>query len=98
VIGALLRWRDPACVRVRNDTPSLRILKRSWENQLVVGGMFSGTASEDPAERDRDRDTDRRLCESGWISVRVREHEDPIQAAGRIAEIVSQRLTRAPRI
>jgi DNA mismatch endonuclease (patch repair protein) len=33
---------------------------------------------------ERDRDTDRRLAEAGWRSVRVWEHEDPEEAAARV--------------
>lgn len=29
----------------------------------------------------RDRDTDQRLAEAGWISVRIWEHDDPVAAA-----------------
>lgn len=36
----------------------------------------------------RDRDTDRRLREAGWVSIRVWEHEDPVQAAERIRKAV----------
>ena len=32
----------------------------------------------------RDRDTDARLEEAGWIVVRVWEHEDPADAADRV--------------
>lgn len=32
----------------------------------------------------RDRDTDRRLLETGWTVVRVWEHENPVSAADRI--------------
>ena len=41
--------------------------------------------------RVRDVDTDRHLVEAGWTSVRVWEHEPPIEAARRIERIVSQR-------
>lgn len=41
--------------------------------------------------RARDRDTDRRLTDAGWTSIRVWEHEDPHQAALRIREIVDRR-------
>lgn len=39
----------------------------------------------------RDQDTDERLMAAGWLSVRVWEHEDPMEAAARIAAIVRQR-------
>jgi DNA mismatch endonuclease (patch repair protein) len=34
----------------------------------------------------RDRDTDRRLSEAGWVVVRIWEHEDPGQAAALVAQ------------
>lgn len=43
----------------------------------------------------RDRDTDRRLQESGWTVVRVWEHEDPVEAARMIA-LIYQQKTSAP--
>jgi DNA mismatch endonuclease (patch repair protein) len=42
----------------------------------------------------RDRDTDRRLEDAGWLVVRVWEHEDMVDAAHRIAEAVSKRRGR----
>jgi DNA mismatch endonuclease (patch repair protein) len=42
--------------------------------------------------RRRDADTDHRLGEEGWVSIRVWEHEDPVEAAESIAAAV-----RAPR-
>lgn len=41
--------------------------------------------------RRRDRDTDSRLAEAGWLSVRVWEHEDPAEAAARIRNVVRER-------
>ncbi|MEU5437707.1 very short patch repair endonuclease [Streptomyces sp. NPDC020719] len=41
--------------------------------------------------RARDRDTDARLAEAGWLAVRVWEHEDPAAAAIEIHETVQQR-------
>ena len=38
--------------------------------------------------RRRDRDTDARLAEAGWRSVRIWEHEDPVEAAGRVQAAV----------
>jgi len=42
----------------------------------------------------RDQDTDQLLREQGWLPVRVWEHEEMVEAAGRIARIVHER--RAP--
>jgi DNA mismatch endonuclease (patch repair protein) len=39
----------------------------------------------------RDRDTDERLVEAGWTSMRVWEHEDPTEAADRITAAVATR-------
>jgi len=38
--------------------------------------------------RRRDRDTDRKLAEAGWTSIRVWEHEDPVEAAQRVRDAV----------
>lgn len=40
---------------------------------------------------ERDRETDRLLAESGWLSIRIWEHKDPEEAANQIAEIVRHR-------
>lgn len=39
----------------------------------------------------RDRDTDAVLDQLGWVVMRVWEHEDPDEAAGRIAAVVRGR-------
>lgn len=39
----------------------------------------------------RDADTDRRLAEAGWLSLRFWEHDDPIEAAAAVAEAVRER-------
>lgn len=41
--------------------------------------------------RARDRDTDARLAEAGWVSVRIWEHEDPVEAAERVRDVVRGR-------
>ncbi|MFJ6796510.1 very short patch repair endonuclease [Streptomyces sp. NPDC091268] len=46
--------------------------------------------------RARDRDTDARLAEAGWLAVRVWEHEAVAQAAARVAAVVRERRPGAP--
>lgn len=43
------------------------------------------------ANVERDRDTDRRLREIGWESVRVWEHETPSEAVDRIQQVIEAR-------
>jgi DNA mismatch endonuclease (patch repair protein) len=40
----------------------------------------------------RDRDTDHRLDEAGWIALRVWEHEDPEESASRVERVVRERV------
>ena len=42
---------------------------------------------------ERDRETDQALADAGWLSVRVWEHEDPEEAAARIAGLIRERRT-----
>ncbi len=49
------------------------------------------------SNRTRDEDTDRRLEDAGWTSIRVWEHEDPVAAAQRIRDVVRARAPRTPR-
>jgi DNA mismatch endonuclease (patch repair protein) len=45
----------------------------------------------------RDKDTDRRLTEAGWLVFRVWEHDDLVAAASLVAELVASRnRTPAP--
>ncbi len=41
----------------------------------------------------RDRDTDRRLEEAGWVSFRAWEHDDPVEVAARLRDVVVARRT-----
>jgi DNA mismatch endonuclease (patch repair protein) len=43
--------------------------------------------------QERDRDTDERLLSAGWLVIRVWEHEDPAEAAERVAKAVYSRTT-----
>ncbi len=49
------------------------------------------------ANRARDRDTDCKLADAGWTSIRVWEHEDLRLAAARIRKIVNERRPTARR-
>lgn len=46
------------------------------------------------ANKARDRDTDRRLADAGWLVVRIWEHEDPESAADRIEALIANRRNR----
>ncbi|MFD0469815.1 very short patch repair endonuclease [Nonomuraea thailandensis] len=41
--------------------------------------------------RERDRDTDQKLIDVGWLPIRVWEHEDPAEAAKSIVVVVRAR-------
>lgn len=43
------------------------------------------------ANRERDRDTDKRLRSAGWRVVRIWSHELPARAAARISNVVAMR-------
>jgi DNA mismatch endonuclease, patch repair protein len=43
----------------------------------------------------RDADTDLRLAEAGWMSLRFWEHEDPLDVAEMIAAVVRDRSSEA---
>lgn len=45
----------------------------------------------------RDAETNRRLEEAGWLVLRIWEHEDPLEAAHRIAAAVKARRASLPR-
>lgn len=61
------------------------------EHYNIVSTNASYWAEKVRHNRGRDIDTDRTLEENGWISIRVWEHEDPHNAASRIAEVVRGR-------
>lgn len=48
------------------------------------------------ANQARDRDSDRLLDDLGWTVIRVWEHEDPADAAGRVAASVAAARLRLP--
>jgi DNA mismatch endonuclease, patch repair protein len=45
----------------------------------------------------RDRDSERRLHEAGWIALRTWEHEDPDIAAARVERVVRERTAEFAR-
>jgi DNA mismatch endonuclease (patch repair protein) len=47
--------------------------------------------------RERDTETDAALREAGWNVVRVWEHDEPLDAALRVAEVVHTRRARGRR-
>lgn len=61
------------------------------EHHTVAATNASFWAEKVLTNRARDRDTDRKLADAGWTSIRVWEHEDPQQAAAEIRKIVDER-------
>jgi DNA mismatch endonuclease (patch repair protein) len=46
--------------------------------------------------RERDQETARWLADAGWLVIRIWEHEDPLQAAEHIAQVVNVRRRATP--
>ena len=61
------------------------------EHHTVASANAKFWADKVDANRKRDRDTDSRLTEAGWVSVRIWEHEDVTEAARRVEEVVRAR-------
>ena len=61
------------------------------EHHTVAAANAKFWADKVSGNRARDRDTDARLKEAGWVSVRVWEHEDPVEAARRVQDVVRAR-------
>jgi len=62
------------------------------EHHTVASANAKFWADKVEGNRKRDRDTDGRLAEAGWVSVRIWEHEDAVEAARRVEEIVRARV------
>ena len=62
------------------------------EHHTVASANAKFWADKVDANRKRDRDTDSRLAEAGWVSVRIWEHEDVAEAARRVEAIVRARV------
>jgi DNA mismatch endonuclease (patch repair protein) len=63
-------------------------------HHTVAAANASFWAEKVSTNRTRDSDTDARLAEAGWVSVRVWEHEDPVAAAERVRAVVQERRGR----
>ena len=61
------------------------------DRHTVAATNASFWAEKVESTRSRDRETDRRLADAGWTSIRVWEHEDPVEAAQRIHAVVRGR-------
>lgn len=61
------------------------------EHHTVARTNAAFWANKVEANRARDRETDRRLTEQGWVVIRIWEHEDPRNAASRIRDVVQSR-------
>jgi DNA mismatch endonuclease (patch repair protein) len=61
------------------------------QHHTVASANAKFWADKVAGNRARDHDTDERLAEAGWVSVRIWEHEDPIAAADRVRDIVRAR-------
>lgn len=55
------------------------------------GANFDYWSQKIERNKARDADTDKKLLDAGWLPLRIWEHEDPSDAARRIADIVKQR-------
>src|SRR6185436_7051221 len=62
------------------------------EHHTVASANAKFWADKVETNQKRDRDTDGRLAEAGWVSIRIWEHEDATDAARRVEEIVRARI------
>jgi DNA mismatch endonuclease (patch repair protein) len=64
------------------------------QHHTVAAANAKFWADKVEGNRVRDRDTDMRLNMAGWVSVRVWEHDDPVEAAQRVRDVVAGRIAR----
>jgi DNA mismatch endonuclease (patch repair protein) len=64
------------------------------QHHTVAAANAKFWADKVEGNRARDRDTDMRLNMAGWVSVRVWEHDDPVEAAQRVRDVVAGRIAR----
>jgi len=70
----------------------------AWLSSAPYQGHAQFWAQKVERNMQRDRDTDTRLAAAGWLPVRVWEHEDPIEAARRVVDLVRMRSPRPTRV
>ena len=58
------------------------------EHHTVASTNAGYWAEKVAINRARDRDTDRRLLDAGWVSVRVWEHDDPEASATAVKNVI----------
>ena len=58
------------------------------EHHTVASANATFWAAKVEGNRTRDCDTDGRLADAEWVSVRIWEHEDPAEAARRVEHVV----------
>ena len=64
------------------------------QHHTVASANAKFWADKVEGNRARDRNTDERLADAGWVSVRIWEHQDPREAAQRVEEVVRARAVR----
>ena len=64
------------------------------QHHTVASANAKFWADKVEGNRARDQNTDERLADAGWVSVRIWEHEDPREAAQRVEEVVRARAVR----
>ena len=64
------------------------------EHHTVASANATFWAEKVEGNRTRDRDTDTRLADAGWISMRIWEHENAAEAAQRVEKLVRARAGR----
>jgi DNA mismatch endonuclease (patch repair protein) len=64
------------------------------QHHTVASANAKFWADKVEGNRARDWNTDERLADAGWVSVRIWEHEDPREAAQRVEEVVRARAVR----
>lgn len=67
------------------------------EHHTVAATNAAYWAEKVRRNRERDRETDQLLRDAGWLPVRFWEHQDPLNAADQISELVESSGARSTR-